>query len=78
MLNVYGQIEEDSDSEFDVCDLCKAKLSNDDERYICDAGHIFCEKHMIYIAEEFVEKEDDVTTNISCEYCPACDKKIRA
>jgi hypothetical protein len=71
VLHVSGEIEEDSDSEFDVCDVCKKRI-DDEQRCICDAGHIFCEEHLIHADDPDFEDEEDMD-DVDCKFCPVCE-----
>ena len=58
--------------EADICEVCGIVI-NEENRCICEDGHMFCEKHLIHTDDPKFDEEDDMD-NVSCSYCPICDK----
>ena len=54
------------------CEICKKDLF-EEERCICEYGHLFCEKHLVNTDDPEFEEEDDMD-EVPSKYCPICDE----
>lgn len=62
----------DEEDDTDYCELC-GSIMTDDNRCICQRGHMFCESHIINADQQLNDYE--LLDNLNCKYCPICDKE---